>query len=152
MYFQLLLVFPIRNDVIFTFAVYSCFLTNFQNGMNIWGLPTLYALQTCSIWLLMGITIERYVAVCHPIRAKIYNSPKKATVMVILICGAAFLYNFIRYFEERATFGDYVICGKKRKQLCIGGVIPSATLRDNELYTFWYGKINIFPLENGLGF
>ena len=55
--------------------------------------------QTASIWTTCLITVERYLAVCHPFRALSLSTRSRAVVSLVLLSGAALLYNLPRFAE-----------------------------------------------------
>lgn len=38
----------------------------------VYAYPVTLMAQTMSVWMLVGITIDRYLAVCHPFAVRIY--------------------------------------------------------------------------------
>ncbi|XP_059480856.1 FMRFamide receptor [Neocloeon triangulifer] len=60
--------------------------------------------QTGSVYLTLTVTLERYVAVCHPLRARSLCTYGRARIYVVLIIVFSVLYNLPRFFEvERVT-------------------------------------------------
>jgi len=55
--------------------------------------------QTGSVYLTLTVTLERYVAVCHPLRARSLCTYGRARIYVLLIVVFAVLYNMPRFFE-----------------------------------------------------
>ena len=51
-----------------------------ENGCR-WHLFPLFWSADVSVWLLVSVTIDRYIAVCHPLRKVIYCTPKRANVV-----------------------------------------------------------------------
>lgn len=63
--------------------------------------PLTMTAQTCSIWALVVITLERFVAVCRPFHAHNFATvgrTKRALLIVIIL---AVLYNLVRFWEYR---------------------------------------------------
>lgn len=65
--------------------------------------PYLYPIsitaQTCSVYITLAVTIERYVAVCHPLRARSLCTWRRARYAVGIVFTGAILYNITRWFE-----------------------------------------------------
>nr|ANO39061.1 GCR096 [Schmidtea mediterranea] len=61
--------------------------------------PALVA-QTATIWITVGLTCERYFAVCFPLKAQFFISMKKSFWCVILISLFSIFYNVPRWLEE----------------------------------------------------
>ncbi|CAB3385042.1 Hypothetical predicted protein [Cloeon dipterum] len=60
--------------------------------------------QTGSVYLTLTVTLERYVAVCHPLRARSLCTYGRARIYVVLIVLFSVLYNTPRFFEvERVS-------------------------------------------------
>lgn len=55
--------------------------------------------QTITVWMVMLVTIERYFAICHPLKNHL-RSVKRAKVAVLFIILAAICYNIPRIFER----------------------------------------------------
>lgn len=47
----------------------------------------------------MTVTIERYVAVCHPLKARFWCTCKRGRLAVVVISVCSFCYNLPRFFE-----------------------------------------------------
>lgn len=78
--------------------------------------PIANAAQTMSVYLTLIVTIERWVAVCHPFRAKALCTSSRARLYVFGTATFAFAYNFPKFFEaevyERVADGEVVYCVK----------------------------------------
>lgn len=63
--------------------------------------PCVLTVQTCSVWTFIVITVERWIAVCHPLQANrmctVGNSKRALTV----VCVLSVLYNAPRWLEFR---------------------------------------------------
>lgn len=89
--------------------------------------PIAMSAQTASIYLTLTVTLERYVAVCHPLRARAICTYGRARIYVVVILVFSICYNIPRFFEvaliehQDEEFG-YVYC------------ITASELRGNEIY------------------
>lgn len=65
--------------------------------------PTVYVLamaaQTSSVYLTLTITLERFVAVCHPLHVRAYCTQGRAKIYIIVIVLFSLAYNIPRYWE-----------------------------------------------------
>lgn len=61
--------------------------------------PLALAAQTATIWLTVSFTVERYIAVCHPLKAASMCSIPRARLVVLCISVVAVLYNVPRWLE-----------------------------------------------------
>ncbi|GMR37361.1 hypothetical protein PMAYCL1PPCAC_07556, partial [Pristionchus mayeri] len=61
--------------------------------------PVTIMAQTMSVWLLVAITIDRYLAVCHPFIVASYCTRKRAIITIAVILVFSIAYNFIRFWE-----------------------------------------------------
>ena len=61
--------------------------------------PLALAAQTATVWLTVSFTVERYIAVCHPLKAASMCSIPRARLVVLTISVVALLYNVPRWLE-----------------------------------------------------
>ncbi|KAG8186389.1 hypothetical protein JTE90_026807 [Oedothorax gibbosus] len=59
--------------------------------------------QTGSVWTTVAVTAERYVAVCHPLRAKALCTYRRARCLQLMVTLAAVVYNIPRFWEVEHT-------------------------------------------------
>lgn len=77
--------------------------------------PLAMSAQTASVYLTLTVTLERYVAVCHPLRARAICTYGRARIYVVVIIIFSICYNIPRIFEvalmefEDDEF-EYVFC------------------------------------------
>ncbi|KAG8186962.1 hypothetical protein JTE90_005737 [Oedothorax gibbosus] len=67
--------------------------------------------QTGSVWMTVGVTVERYVAVCHPLRARFLCTHRRARLCTVAVAVLAIAYNAPRFLEiqlVRVAPGQYV--------------------------------------------
>lgn len=57
--------------------------------------------QTVSVYLTLTVTLERFVAVCHPLQARSLCTYGRARAYVVAIIAFAVLYNITRFWEVR---------------------------------------------------
>lgn len=61
--------------------------------------PIAMMAQTGSVWSMVVITLERYLAICWPFRARSFCSMKHAKVAFICIIFFSVCYNIVRFWE-----------------------------------------------------
>lgn len=61
--------------------------------------PVAVISQTASIYMTFTVTLERYVAVCHPLKARALCTYGRAKIYVIVCVLFALLYNMPRFWE-----------------------------------------------------
>lgn len=61
--------------------------------------PILMITQMSTVWLTVLVSLERYVAVCHPLKAAAVCTLSKVRKAVALIFSVSILYNLPRYIE-----------------------------------------------------
>ncbi|CAH1791116.1 unnamed protein product [Owenia fusiformis] len=66
-------------------------------------LPMIYTAQGASIWLVVMVTIDRYLAVCRPLDIGMQCTKGKARQVVIIVIVLDILFNLPRFFE-RVTY------------------------------------------------
>ncbi|XP_013776911.2 FMRFamide receptor-like, partial [Limulus polyphemus] len=94
--------------------------------------PVVYPLaliaQTGSVWMTVVVTIERYVAVCHPFKAKSLFTYKRSRFYNIIITVIAVCYNIPRFWEvQRIEIWDPLT------NSTVYHIQPSS-FRENKLY------------------
>lgn len=63
--------------------------------------PLAMSAQTASVYLTLTVTLERYVAVCHPLRARAICTYGRSRIFVVIIIIFSICYNIPRFFEVR---------------------------------------------------
>ncbi|UYV77996.1 GPRNNA1 [Cordylochernes scorpioides] len=65
--------------------------------------PVVYPLgliaQTGSVWTTVGVTLERYIAVCHPLRARSLCTQRRARLALLAVAVFSIIYNAPRFLE-----------------------------------------------------
>ncbi|CAG5116432.1 unnamed protein product [Candidula unifasciata] len=65
----------------------------------VYAYPVALAAQTATVWLTVSFTVERYIAVCHPLRSASMCTTPRARIVVLVISAISILYNVPRWFE-----------------------------------------------------
>ena len=63
--------------------------------------PLALIAQTATIWLTVAFTLERYVAVCLPLKCSSRSSACRARYVIALVSTASLVYNLPRWFDFR---------------------------------------------------
>lgn len=84
--------------------------------------------QTVSVYLTLIVTLERFVAVCHPLQARSLCTCGRARLYVIIVIIFSVLYNITRFWEV-----DVRECKHNLYDVSIYRVYPSG-LRNNDYY------------------
>ena len=63
--------------------------------------PVALVAQTATVWLTVSFTVERYIAVCHPLQAASMCTIPRARIVIVVIALVSVLYNMPRWFEYR---------------------------------------------------
>ena len=64
-----------------------------------------------SVWFVVGFTSERYIAICHPLRAKLFcTQVRERVAVVIFIMLSVVLYNFASWTTDVYTSKDITRC------------------------------------------
>jgi hypothetical protein len=68
----------------------------------IWPLTSI--VQTTGVWLVVIVTFDRYIAICHPFNTAYKGTRSKARKATFIIIILAILYNIPRFFEHQTTY------------------------------------------------
>jgi hypothetical protein len=63
--------------------------------------PVALVAQTITVWLTVSFTVERYIAVCHPLQAASMCTIQRAHIVIVVIAIVSVLYNTPRWFEYK---------------------------------------------------
>ncbi|BFZ03585.1 hypothetical protein BsWGS_06624 [Bradybaena similaris] len=72
------------------------------------GYYIIMTLQQCNVWITVSVSIERYIAICHPFRAARLITRKKTIIVIISIVIVSLIYNIPHLL---ATTAITVPCG-----------------------------------------
>ncbi|XP_046568348.1 FMRFamide receptor-like isoform X1 [Haliotis rubra] len=89
------------------------------------------SLQAVNVWVTVSVSVERYIAICHPFRAARICTKKKALVVIIVIVIVSIGYNIPRMFATHAR--ECSEAEKSHGQACF-------YLADTELGNTWSYK------------
>ncbi|CAD6190051.1 unnamed protein product [Caenorhabditis auriculariae] len=87
--------------------------------------PVNLTMQTCSVYIMVFITLERWIAVCRPLQVRVWCTPRKSRLAILIIFISACVYNFVRFFEYRFVRTDT-------------GAVYEKWLRDPANYRWYY--------------
>ncbi|CAD6198834.1 unnamed protein product [Caenorhabditis auriculariae] len=65
--------------------------------------PYMYGLmmtaQTCSVFMTVGVSVHRYIGVCHPYKSVEWLPKKRVTTFILCLIGFSVIFNTTRFFE-----------------------------------------------------
>lgn len=105
--------------------------------------PLAMASQTGSIWVLILITFERFIAVCFPLHARSICTLERAKITLAIICVSAAGYNLVRFREYQIIGIPTEFLNNSNAPDPPGSVFLEPILR-NDVY---YAKVYIFWLN-----
>ena len=88
--------------------------------------------QTSSAYLTLSVTIERYVAVCRPLKARALCTYGRARASVLIIAACSCIYNVPRFFEVTWGGAFDAEAGVNRTE------VQPTSLRTNPAYIRYY--------------
>lgn len=66
--------------------------------------PLALIAQTATIWLTVSFTVERYIAVCHPLKAATMCTISRAKIVIFGVSLGSTMYNIPRWYEYRPSW------------------------------------------------
>ena len=134
-----------------SFVVY----TNWLNGyleiyayVHVYILPLALTVQTASIWYVVLFAVNRYIAVCFPLKSIWLCTISKVKKQLAFVLLAAVLYNIPRFAEYRTEYVNYD--GKKYKPYAVPTKLGTQNLYymiyDSALYFTFIVALPIFTL------
>lgn len=97
--------------------------------------PLALMAQTGTVWSTVAVTVERYVAVCHPLKARSICTYNRARTINVLVTVFAVIYNIPRFFDA-----DFVKKVDTNTNVTYYDVIPSDFRQDStyqNVYHVW---------------
>ncbi|XP_041362517.1 FMRFamide receptor-like [Gigantopelta aegis] len=91
-------------------------------------------LQTANVWITVSVSVERYIAICHPFKATKICTKKKALIVIIAILFSSVAYNIPRLFATRARK-----CPEVTGRSCF--ILADTPFGKTSSYRDVYGKI-----------
>ena len=65
----------------------------------------LFAVQNCT-YLILAMTMDKYIAIKWPHRAATYSTPKRAKIIVVCLYASVFIYNIPHFFLLSTSRGN----------------------------------------------
>ncbi|KOC65978.1 FMRFamide receptor [Habropoda laboriosa] len=88
--------------------------------------------QIATVYLTLTVTLERYIAVCHPLKARSFCTYGRAQLAVLVIVIFSFMYNLPKFWEV-----DFYTEVHWKYNVTVYCLYP-ADLRSNDLYVTLY--------------
>ncbi|XP_065567149.1 FMRFamide receptor-like isoform X2 [Artemia franciscana] len=109
--------------------------------------------QTCSTYLTVAVTLERYIAVCYPLRSRYWWSPEKAKLCVFIVTVFAIIYNIPRPMEViHSTVlhedGNRCIPGMIGQSMKVRSTLTRNQEKEIKLTIMLFGVVIVFCLCN----
>lgn len=75
------------------------------------GYNILFLFATVSVYTMVAISYERYIAICHPFLARVKLTPKRAKIAVAIIWAFSFLLGLLSIIGERVSTPELASVG-----------------------------------------
>ncbi|XP_046398174.1 FMRFamide receptor [Ischnura elegans] len=118
--------------------------------------PVLYPLaltaQTASAYLTLTVTLERWVAVCHPLKARSLCTLRRARIHVAIAMAFSLLYNLPRFWEVHMVKQTLFLTGPPPSNITIYELKASPLRADKtyiSVYVNWSYLIVMYVLPFG---
>lgn len=112
---------------------------------NHWFIPLIVTARTGAVWVTVGVSIERYIAVCYPLKARSFCTYKRSLQFNIFISILVIVYNLPNYFKYRT---GTITVGNSTKV----AIVPTSLVQNEifyAVYEIWLDMviINIIPFS-----
>lgn len=97
--------------------------------------------QTCTVWLVVVLTADRYVAICKPLHSPQYSTMSRAREAVVVVWTIAVVYNLPRFFERIVVEATDPVTGE------IQFVVQKTRLRNHPVYVLVYKTCLFFVVR-----
>ena len=84
-----------------------------------------YTVSDYSVWLLVAVTVERYIVTAHALQANHMCTTSRARRVMLALLAAIFLINAHMFYTVEARQNKTIICGSRKNfEVLINGVLP----------------------------
>jgi len=115
---------------------------NVYGGVFIVFYPMMYCVRLVDNWLIVLLTVDRYIAVCHPLKIHARRGTARTWMIIGVMTVVSVLFSLPRCFEYKlvdiTVQGDAVNASVK--------FVPTAPLMQNRVYVFFYRTSLCFVL------
>ncbi|KAK2140274.1 hypothetical protein LSH36_1411g00000 [Paralvinella palmiformis] len=73
--------------------------------------PCVYFFRLADIWITVLMTVDRYIAVCHPLKAQSLCTLRRTYITIAIILVATFTFSLPRLFEFKLTDRNFATTG-----------------------------------------
>ena len=108
-------------------------------GQYVW--PCASIAQTCTVWLVVVVTADRYVAICRPLHAPQYSTMSRMRKAVVIVWFLSMAYNIPRFLER------HIIYKFNESTNTTEPTLVKSDFRNNHYYVVCYKTILFFFLR-----
>ncbi|CAI5449165.1 unnamed protein product [Caenorhabditis angaria] len=95
--------------------------------------PIMTTAQTCSVYMTVGVSIHRYIGVCHPYKSVEWLPKKRVTWFIAGLIAFSSIYNIPKFFEVRVAD----VCYRKAIDYYLPLLRPTE-MRNSDMYMLIY--------------
>jgi hypothetical protein len=106
--------------------------------------PLALTAQMSTLWLTVSFTVERYIAVCHPLQAARMCTVARARVVIVTVSAVSILFNLTRWFEYRVQFCDSSECENNASKIYFEQTEFGKNNDYKQVYFFWFYLLVMF--------
>lgn len=104
--------------------------------------PAACVFHVTSVWLTLAFTIDRYLMICHPLRAKTFCTVRNARKVIVCLLLGSLVYNLPRFLEYHVVEVQFPLTNRTNVACDLTAIGRDVTYR--RVYHSWLNLLLVF--------